>query len=172
MGEVFLTRKLGCLADGMICRWPLIRLVVGSPRRPIMPSLFTGLEMKENQRMRHMLHWHLLGSAGIALLMSIFTDFSPERTFVMFMLIAVGWGCVTNVRDAWLRWQTQRNPVLALGLAWNLGLAALVWTLYRGGWSLWASLLVLLSYSVIPWGVGRLGVRTIRPSATRSTDDE
>jgi hypothetical protein len=92
------------------------------------------------------------------LLIGTLTDVPPERTFVIFILIAVGWGCVTNGRDAWQRWQTQRNPFLALGLGWNLGLAALVWVLYRGEWPLGASLLILLGYSVIPWGMGRLGV--------------
>ena len=108
--------------------------------------------------MRHAVHWHLLGSAALAWLIGILTNVPAERTFVIFILVAVGWGCVSNGRDAWQRWQTQRNPVLALGLAWNLGLAALVWALYRGGWHLGSSLLVLLGYSVIPWGMGRLGV--------------
>lgn len=112
--------------------------------------------------MRHALHWQLLGSAGLALLNGLLTSVPPERAFVIFILIAVGWGCITNVRDAWQRWQRQRNPVLALGIAWNLGLAALVWTLYRGGWNLGASLLVLLGYSVIPWGLGRLGAWGIK----------
>jgi hypothetical protein len=108
--------------------------------------------------MRHALHWHLLGSAGLALLIGLFASAPPEKTFVIFVLIAVAWGCITNLRDAWRRWQTQRNPYLALGLLWNLGLAALVWVLYRAGWSLGASVLVLLGYSLVPWGMGRLGL--------------
>ena len=108
--------------------------------------------------MRHALHWHLLGSAGLALLIGMLDGFSPERTFVIFALIVVAWGCVVNVRDAWLRWQTQRNPFLALGLLWNLGLAVLIWVLYRAGWSLGPSVLVLLAYSIVPWGIGRLGI--------------
>ena len=109
--------------------------------------------------MRHALHWHLLGSAGLALLIGMLDGSPPERTFVFFVLIVVAWGIVANVRDAWLRWRTQRNPFLALGLLWNLGLAVLVWVLYRAGWSLGASLLVLLAYSIVPWGIGRLGLR-------------
>ncbi len=108
--------------------------------------------------MRHALHWHLLGSAGLALLIGLFAAAPPERIFVIFVLIVVAWGCVANVRDAWRRWQTQRNPFLALGLLWNLGLAVLVWVLYRAGWSLGASVLVLLGYSIVPWGMGRLGL--------------
>lgn len=108
--------------------------------------------------MRHALHWHLLGSAGLALLLGLLHSAPPAKTFVIFVLIVVAWGCVANVRDARLRWQRQRNPFLLLGLLWNLGLAVLVLGLYRGGWGLGASLLVLLGYSVVPWGMGRLGL--------------
>ncbi len=108
--------------------------------------------------MRHALHWHLLGSAGLALVIGFLTSSPPGKIFVIFVVIVVAWGCVVNVHDAWTRLRTQRNPYLALGLLWNIGLAGLVWSLYSSGWSLGASVLILLAYGVVPWGIGRLGI--------------
>ena len=51
--------------------------------------------------MRHALHWHLLGSAGLALLIGMLDGSPPERTFVFFVLICLDLpGFVLICRDS------------------------------------------------------------------------
>ncbi|MGE3539219.1 MAG: hypothetical protein AB7N91_17530 [Candidatus Tectimicrobiota bacterium] len=106
--------------------------------------------------MRHNVWRQLLGSACLAWLSGWLLDWETGSIGVAFVIITAAWGCTTSLGDAWHRWQTQGDLLLALALLWNIGMAVLVWLLHTSAWSLGSSLVVLLAYTILPWGLGRL----------------